>query len=52
MRAMCKALAASGKLRLVDIAEMNPYYDVDGRTARVAARLLDDMINEHAKLQK
>ncbi|MDK4302958.1 formimidoylglutamase [Corynebacterium propinquum] len=51
MRAMCKALAATGKLRLVDVAEMNPYYDVDGRTARVAARLLDDMINEHAKLQ-
>lgn len=30
---------ASGKLRLADIAECNPKFDIDGRTARVAARL-------------
>jgi len=29
----------SGKLRLADLAECNPAYDIDGRTARVAARL-------------
>jgi formiminoglutamase len=28
-----------GKLRIADLAECNPEYDVDGRTARVAARL-------------
>src|SRR5699024_10337455 len=28
----------SGKLRLADIAELNPNYDIDNRTARVAAR--------------
>ena len=31
---------ASGKLRLADIAELNPRLDIDGRTARVAARLV------------
>jgi len=30
---------ASGKLRLADLAECNPRHDIDGRTARVAARL-------------
>lgn len=29
----------SGKLRLADIAEMNPGFDIDNHTARVAARL-------------
>lgn len=29
----------SGKLRLADLAELNPSLDADGRTARVAARL-------------
>ena len=30
---------ASGKLRLADIAEFNPEYDIDGHTARAVARL-------------
>ncbi|MDH1263127.1 formimidoylglutamase [Pseudomonas sp. GD03944] len=30
----------SGKLRLVDLAELNPEHDIDNRTARVAARLV------------
>jgi formiminoglutamase len=33
-------ITASGKLRLADIAEMNPRFDIDQRTARVAARLV------------
>ncbi|MGH8809557.1 MAG: formimidoylglutamase, partial [Noviherbaspirillum sp.] len=33
-------VAASGKLRVADIAELNPGRDIDARTARVAARLL------------
>ena len=33
-------LAASGKLRCADVAELNPQYDIDQRTARVAARLI------------
>lgn len=31
---------ASGRLRLADVAELNPQFDLDGRTARVAARLV------------
>ncbi len=34
------AIAQSGKLRLADIAELNPSYDIDDRTARTAARLV------------
>ncbi|HZW21932.1 formimidoylglutamase [Noviherbaspirillum sp.] len=34
------AAAASGKLRLADVAELNPGRDIDNRTARVAARLV------------
>lgn len=30
----------SGKLRLADLAELNPQHDIDNRTARVAARLV------------
>lgn len=33
-------IKASGKLRLADLAELNPEYDVDGHTARLAARLI------------
>jgi len=32
-------VAASGKLRLADLAEINPRFDLDHRSARVAARL-------------
>ncbi|WP_448853209.1 arginase family protein [Corynebacterium frankenforstense] len=42
-RAMAAAAAESGKLRLVDIAELNPSFDVDGRTAKVAARMVADI---------
>ena len=33
-------VTASGKLRIADIAELNPTHDIDHRTARVAARLI------------
>lgn len=45
VRAVTQALAASGKLRLLDVVELNPRYDVDGRTAKVAARLVDDAVS-------
>lgn len=41
--ALATAIAATGKLRLVDIVELNPDYDIDGRTAKVAARLVDEI---------
>jgi len=39
------AVCASGKVRLADIAEMNPRFDADGRTAAVAARLAARIAN-------
>lgn len=33
-------IIASGKLRLADVAELNPGLDIDNRTARVGARLV------------
>lgn len=37
---LLERLKASGKLRLVDFAELNPEYDIDNRTAKAAARLI------------
>ena len=42
--AAVRAAAASGTLALLDVVELNPGLDVDGRTARAAARLLDDAV--------
>lgn len=39
IEAMVRHVRASGKLRAADIAEYNPLFDQDRRTARVAARL-------------
>jgi formiminoglutamase len=41
-------IAASGKLRVADVAELNPEHDVDARTARVAARLLARVAERYA----
>lgn len=38
--AVCAHVAATGKLVLVDVVELCPPMDVDGRTARAAARLV------------
>ncbi|MGP4975622.1 formimidoylglutamase [Brachybacterium tyrofermentans] len=42
--AAVQAAAGSGKLALLDVVELNPSLDVDGRTARAAARLIDDAV--------
>ncbi|TDR73601.1 formimidoylglutamase [Paludibacterium purpuratum] len=39
LEALLDAAVASGKLKLFDLAELNPELDLDMRTARVAARL-------------
>jgi len=44
------AVAASGKLRLADVAEMNPRHDIDGRTAAVAARIVARIANGVARV--
>lgn len=43
--AVCRQAAASGKLLHADVAELNPAFDIDGRTARVAARLVNTVLD-------
>jgi len=43
VEAVLDDVLASGKLRLFEVAELCPRLDVDGRTARVAARLVDQI---------
>lgn len=40
---LLERLKASGKLRLVDFAELNPCHDIDQRTAKAAARLIHQL---------
>ena len=42
--AVCRQVADSGKLLHFDVAELNPGFDVDGRTAKVAARLVNTLL--------
>lgn len=42
--AAVRTVVASGRLRAMDIAEYNPTYDVDGQTARVAARVVAEVL--------
>ncbi|MCW4459945.1 formimidoylglutamase [Microbacterium sp. MPKO10] len=39
-----ETIAQSGKLALFDVAELNPDLDLDGRTARVAARIINHLV--------
>ena len=48
--AVCKQLARSPKLTLVDVVELNPRFDIDNRTARAAARLVQAIADEHTTL--
>ena len=47
IRAMAVAIAQTGKLALVDVVELNPTFDIDNRTAKAAARLIDDIVTAH-----
>ncbi|QBJ96137.1 formimidoylglutamase [Rhodococcus sp. ABRD24] len=44
---VCDRLSASGKLAVVDVAELNPALDIDNRTARTAARLIHRIVTAH-----
>lgn len=44
VQAVCDLVADSGRLVHLDVAELNPRLDVDGRTARVAARLVHRVV--------
>ncbi|WFN93158.1 formimidoylglutamase [Gordonia sihwensis] len=45
---VCDRVARSGRLALCDVAELNPALDIDGRTARTAARLLHRIVTARA----
>lgn len=44
---MVKTIIATGKVKMADIAEINPTFDIDGRSCKVAARLLATMVEQH-----
>jgi len=44
---MVKTIMATGKVKMADIAEINPTFDIDGRSCKVAARLLATIIEQH-----
>src|SRR5690606_9219935 len=50
VEAITDHVAASGKMRLADIAELNPDFDIDHRSARVAARLVTRIANHASEL--
>jgi formiminoglutamase len=50
IHAVCRQVAESGKLAVFDVVELNPRFDVDGRTARVAARLVDTVVRRRRSL--
>ena len=47
IRQICLDIAATGRLKLVDIVELNPKFDRDNATARLAARLVNDIARSH-----
>ncbi|TLF78436.1 formimidoylglutamase [Nocardia cyriacigeorgica] len=47
IQAVCDRVTASGKLAVVDVAELNPGLDIDNRTARTAARLIHRIVTGH-----
>lgn len=50
VEAVLDTVVASGKLRVADLAEFNPTYDVDQHGARTAARLVARLANAVARL--
>lgn len=45
-----KEVTASGKLAAFDVAELNPSFDIDGRTAKTAARLIHTVLTHHTPI--
>ena len=40
-----KHIMASGKVKIVDIAELNPEYDYDNQTAKLATKLIQTIVH-------
>lgn len=47
-----KQLAASGKVISYDLAELSPTYDIDNRTAKLAANFIYEIIHHHIQYQE
>ena len=47
IRELALTIAATGRLALVDVVELNPTFDIDAHTAKLAARLIDDIVTAH-----
>ena len=45
VHAVCRQVADSGRAALLDVVELNPRFDADGRTARTAARLITTVVH-------
>ena len=48
VRDVIRTVVDSGRLGLLEVAELNPTYDIDHRTARTAARLIDGAVRVRA----
>lgn len=44
VRAVVRTIAASGTLGVLEVTELSPRLDMDGRTAKTAARLIDEVL--------
>ncbi len=44
-------IMASGKVKVADLAELNPAFDIDGISAKVAARLLAGISNQYLTMK-
>ncbi len=49
VRKLVQQLVSTGKVRGFDVAETNPTYDIDDRTARLAARLVAEFVLANVK---
>lgn len=47
---LLKKIISSGKLMSLDIAELNPTYDIDNRTAKLAASILYRVVSDWSKV--
>lgn len=44
VKSILQTVIQSGKLKLFDVVELNPEYDIDNRTAKVAAHLISEFL--------
>ncbi|MGI9527292.1 MAG: formimidoylglutamase [Weeksellaceae bacterium] len=45
VKQIIKRVFSSGKVRLMDVAELNPNYDIDNRTSKLAAHMISEMVH-------